>query len=470
MNFILIIPFALIISACSSDKNKEQKQVNQNLKPKTQTSFQTGIIIDNTKSKLNPSYSFSLYLPKNYSSKNKYPVIYIFDSHAHGKLPIVLYHELAEEFGYILIASNNSKNGLSPEISNNITSTLINECNKDFSIDLEQVYTMGFSGGARIASSIAINKGGIAGVIVCGAGLAGNTSLTNKSFHFMSLVGNEDFNYFEILNLNNHLTSMQIKNNICVFDGNHDWPDTEIMKEAFFWLELKSMQSGKKSVDSLLINSITEILETKILKAENDIQIIKQFEYNKKAINFLEGLADVTQYKLNIIKIENSRNYINAKQGQLEDISFETNLQYKYSQAFQSQSINWWKKEILRINKQIKTNKHQSLIYKRLLNYLSLISYMYSEQTIKSNDFLNAEKFLQIYELVDPTNSEVYYLKAIFHIKQGNKQKAIESLYQAINNGFEDLDRLNQEYDFISIKQTDEFRKITDKLDLKSHE
>ena len=118
------------------------------------------------------------------------------------------------------------------------------------------------------------------------------------------------------------------------------------------------------------------------------------------------------------------------------------------------------------MNQQIKNNKNpqQSLVFKRVINYLSLIAYMYSDKTVKTNDYANANKFLQIYELVDPTNSEVYYLKATVYIKQGNKQKAIESLNLAVKNGFEDLKRLNEDLEFESIRQTAEFKEIIENL------
>ncbi|MCF8298771.1 MAG: hypothetical protein K9J13_14580 [Saprospiraceae bacterium] len=467
LKLFLLITVIFAFIACSSD-HKSKKPIKQKEKKETkvQESFETGIVLKDIKCRQNPTYSFALYLPKSYSIANKFPVIYIFDSHAKGKYPVELYKDLAEKYGYILIGSNNSENGLAPEISNNITTTLINECNSRFSIDIKQVFTMGFSGGARVASSIAINKGGIAGVIACGAGLAGDKTINNTNFHFMGMVGKQDFNYMEILNLENQLINMQIKNNICVFDGKHEWPTDETMEEAFKWLEINSMKSGLKSPDNLLVENVKQNFDSKIKKAEDKKHFLEQFEYNKKAINFLDGLTDVISYKSKIIAIETSKEYINERQKQLENFSLEAGLQNKYAQAFQTQNISWWKREINSMNQQIKSNKNpeQSLIFKRVINYLSLIAYMYSDKTVKTNDFANADKFLQIYELVDPTNSEVYYLKATVNIKQGNKQKAIENLKLAIKIGFEDLKRLNADLEFESIRQTVEFKEMIEKL------
>jgi len=455
-----------IIGCSSNQKNKHQEQ-QQPKEESTQESFQTGILIEDIKCKQNSAYSFSLYLPKIYSIDKKFPAIYIFDSHARGKMPVELYKDLAEKYGYILIASNNSKNGLSPEISNNITSTLIGECSIRFSIDSRQVYTMGFSGGARVAGSIAINQGGIAGVIACGAGLPSNPNFANKNFHFMAMVGNKDFNYLEILNVEQQLSSLNIKNNICVFDGKHEWPKKETMEEAFQWLELNSMKNTFKIIDYSLIDKVKEFLDVKIKNASDNKQIIEEYDYNKKAINFLDGLTNITKYESRIVNIETSEKYLNAKQNQNNNFSLETGLQQKYSQAFQTQNTKWWKNEINQINKFIKINKNpkQSLVYERVKSYLSLIAYMYSDKTVKINDFANAKKFLQIYQMVDPTNSEIYYLKATIYNKQGNKQKTFENLNFAIDNGFEDSQRLNEDIEFSAIRQTKEFKQLIERLE-----
>jgi len=382
-------------------------------------------------------------------------------------MPVELYKDLAEKYGYILIASNNSKNGLSPEVSKNITSTLLSECSIRFSIDSRQVYTMGFSGGARVAGSIAINQGGIAGVIACGAGLPSNANFANKNFHFMVMVGNKDFNYLEILNVEQQLSSLNIKNNICVFDGKHEWPKKETMEEVFRWLELNSMKNTFKIIDYSLVDKVKEFIDVKIKNASDNKQIIEEYDYNKKAINFLDGLTDITKYESRILNIETSEEYLNAKQNQNNNFSLETGLQQKYSQAFQTQNTKWWQNEINQINKFIKINKNpkQSLVYERVKSYLSLIAFMYSDKTVKMNNFANAEKFLQIYQMVDPTNSEVYYLKATIFNKQGNKQKTFENLNFAIDNGFEDLQRLNEDIEFSSIRQTKEFKQLIEKLE-----
>jgi len=50
-------------------------------------------------------------LPSYYGPEKQWPIIYIFEHAARGRLPVGIFKKTAEEFGYILMASNNSRNG-----------------------------------------------------------------------------------------------------------------------------------------------------------------------------------------------------------------------------------------------------------------------------------------------------------------------------------------------------------------------
>src|ERR1043165_9117236 len=55
--------------------------------------------------------SYALYLPAAYTPARKYPVLYFFDPGARGAVPVERFKEAAEKYGYILVGSNNSRNG-----------------------------------------------------------------------------------------------------------------------------------------------------------------------------------------------------------------------------------------------------------------------------------------------------------------------------------------------------------------------
>ena len=94
-----------------------------------------------------------------------------------------------------------------------------------FAIDDKRVYLTGFSGGARVATTLAARLAGrVAGVIGCGAGLAeGLEPSSSLPFIYYGTVGNEDFNYSEMRQLDRALESAGVAHRVEVFEGAHSW-------------------------------------------------------------------------------------------------------------------------------------------------------------------------------------------------------------------------------------------------------
>src|SRR5438128_767224 len=67
-------------------------------------------------------------------------------------------------------------------------------------IDPRRVYTAGFSGGGRVATSVALSLGdAIAGVVACGGGFPSSvTPSKTVTFALFATAGTDDFNYPEM--------------------------------------------------------------------------------------------------------------------------------------------------------------------------------------------------------------------------------------------------------------------------------
>lgn len=91
-----------------------------------------GIVIEKVTCEANSSQSYSLYLPSTYTPQKKWPVIYAFDPDARGDLPVNLFKEAAEKYGYIIAGSNNSQNGMQTVTFQTAVSALIIDTRKRF--------------------------------------------------------------------------------------------------------------------------------------------------------------------------------------------------------------------------------------------------------------------------------------------------------------------------------------------------
>src|SRR3974390_1522727 len=74
--------------------------------------FPAGQIIPRVVCAADPSQSYALYLPSTFSNGRKWPIVCVVDPAARGPLAAEVVRAAAEKYGYIVAASNNSRNGL----------------------------------------------------------------------------------------------------------------------------------------------------------------------------------------------------------------------------------------------------------------------------------------------------------------------------------------------------------------------
>ena len=109
-----------------------------------------GQIVERVEALSDSSQSYALYLPSNYTPNRKWPVLYAFDPAARGRVPVERFKEAAEKYGWIVLGSNNSRNG--PwNVVVNAWNAMLTDTHQRFAIDDERSYATGFSGGARAA-------------------------------------------------------------------------------------------------------------------------------------------------------------------------------------------------------------------------------------------------------------------------------------------------------------------------------
>jgi dienelactone hydrolase len=376
-----IILLSFIVLSCS---NTQKKQKHSNFK------VDKGKVVEKIYCTTDSTQSYAIYIPSKYDENRQWSIVYAFDSHAKGKIPVNKYKNIAEKYSFILVASNNSQNGTPPEITDEYVKTLFEDTKSKLNINQNQIYTLGFSGGARVASKIALSNNEIKGVIACGAGFPQIDKPIEKKFNFVAVVGNEDFNYLELKNLDRQLNQTVLNHKLIIFEGKHEWPPENIIDEAFSFVK-----TGINNSTPTTFNN------------EED---------QKEKMELIE--------------------------------------QQKYLNDFSSKDLTWWKKETTRIFNIINTskNKEEKLMLQRLMNFSSLIAYMHTTESIKAKKLNEALMFDEIYKLVDPKNSEHAYLAAQIYTLIGDKNKAIDALNQANKLGFDDYDRLSKDEILFSLK------------------
>jgi len=212
-----------------------------------------GRIVDAVKCATDPSQSYALFVPSNYSPNRNWSVIFALDPAARGRVPVERYQAAAEKYGYIVAGSNTSRNG-SMAASLAAVQAMVEDVSKRFAVDSKRVYLTGLSGGARVAMQVAMMSGSqIAGVIASSAGFPNGESRKSVPFAIFTTAGIEDFNYLEMRVLDGAVTS---PHRLAIFEGGHAWPPSETAVEAVEWMEVQAMKTGRRTRDEALINAI----------------------------------------------------------------------------------------------------------------------------------------------------------------------------------------------------------------------
>lgn len=211
-----------------------------------------GKVIPEVKCAADASQSYALYLPSQYRADRSWSVILAFDPGGRGRVPVERLQAAAETYGYIVAGSNNSRNG--PwQVSATAAQALWNDVFSRLSIDPRRVYLAGFSGGARVATAVALSTGRVAGVIASSAGFPNAQPRQSAPFAVFGTAGTDDFNYQEMREVDRRLTSAH---RVVIFEGGHDWLPASLAPEALAWLELQAMRSGLRPRDEALIDQI----------------------------------------------------------------------------------------------------------------------------------------------------------------------------------------------------------------------
>jgi pimeloyl-ACP methyl ester carboxylesterase len=184
--------------------------------------------------------AYALYLPSHYSPDRQWKLILAFDPRGQGRQGVEALQTAAEKYGYIVAGSNNSRNG-PPQISLTAAQAMWTDVGKRFSINPKRIYTAGLSGGARIAMKVAFDHDEIAGVIASSAGFPPGHRRSDLRFVVFGTAGTEDFNYLEMRQLDQELSS---PHRVVIFEGGHQWLPSSLAVQAVEWLEFQAAHPG----------------------------------------------------------------------------------------------------------------------------------------------------------------------------------------------------------------------------------
>jgi dienelactone hydrolase len=226
--------------------------------PETPTppTLPTGQVVDSVVCLRDPTQTYALYLPTGYRSDRQWPVLYAFDPAARGRVPVALFREAAERLGYVVVGSNNSRNGPAEPVFKAIEAVWI-DTHTRLAVDPKRVYTTGMSGGTFPALTLGAQKA--VAVIACAGALdASRLSPSTTGIDWLGIAGNADFNYASNKAMVKTLAERGVVARFETFEGGHGWPPEDVAARALEWLQLSAIRKGTRPADAAFIHSYHE--------------------------------------------------------------------------------------------------------------------------------------------------------------------------------------------------------------------
>ncbi len=420
-----------------------------------------GRVLDRITCEADETQSYALYVPSTYSVEKKWPAIFCFDPSARGLIPVERLKVAAEKYGYIVAASLNSRNG--PWAQNAAAAdAMVRDVTTHFSVDRERIYTVGMSGGARVATSIAMS--GVAkGVIACGAGfpvLPGGIP-KQVSFAFFGVAGVEDFNYAELQRLDTDLADRKAVHRIISFPGGHIWAPATILTEGVEWLEVQAMRTGTRSKDDALIETL---FRTRLAKVPTSPEL-ERWKALQSLVTDFDGLVDTTPFAKEVAALASTRAVKDELKTERRWLIREDELLSELGNTATAGAERKLSlaKELRRKADAPQDSAERRMIRRAIASYSSMARET-ARGFFEQKDYDNAEAYLEFGVALRPDHKAVWFDLARAHAFNGNRKRALESLEQAVVVGYSNTAQAESEPAFAKLRSDPRFQTALEKM------
>jgi dienelactone hydrolase len=415
--------------------------------------------------------SYALYLPSSFSPGRKWPIIYVFDPAARGEVAVEAVRAAAEKFGYIVAASNNSHNG--PMADSLVAANAVwRDTQQRFPVDDRRLYLAGMSGGARLATTIALSCNTcVAGVIANAAGFPhGDHPARKPQFAYFGAVGNADFNYGEFVELRKALDADGARYRIRIFEGQHGWAPPEVWEEALDWMDIQAMSAGIVPRDATRIRETAdkELAEARELERKKDwLESLRRYE---SLVSDFKELTDVSAAENSVALLRGDKTVKVAEKE--ESSALEHQAQISDPLAARMHALGSGKGDVddaalrqdladlkKRADASRSSNELKALVVRRALSGLVIEAYEAGENSLDQKDYWAALIYFDLASAGSASPAWAHYERARVYAIMSEKKNMLGELRLALAGGFHDASALNAS-EFQPFKELAEFQAL----------
>jgi tetratricopeptide (TPR) repeat protein len=439
--------------------------------PALAADFPKGKVVDKVECAATPGETYALYLPSGYKADRAWPVLYILDPRARGSLAAEKFRAAAEKHGYILASSNSSQSDVAGDPNTRAMRAMWTDTHSRFSIDDRRAYAAGFSGTVRAAINLArAVPGTIAGIVGAGAGYPFESApRKGDPFVFFGTIGDKDFNWYEMMDLEPRLVSAGVTHRIEIFDGVHQWPPEPLAIRALDWMELQAMKAGTRAKDPALVEALWKDALERARAAEAAGDLFQAHRIWSGAAADFAGLRDTAEAAGKAAALAANpalQREIKDRENRLKkDKEFLARAPQSLGGVNASSAISALKIHDLRKRAESGATLDERLSAKRVLNTLGVQTGFYlPQQYTASKQWDRVIFFYTVAAEIDPEDASNYYGRAAAYAQKGDRKRAVADLRKAVEKGYKDLPALEKDAAFDSVRQDEGYKEVVRSL------
>lgn len=437
-----------------------------------ETLISKGVVVDSLTVQDSISESFSIYIPKDFENGETWPVLVLFDPEGRGRSTAQLFRSIAEEQGYIIIASNEILNKTSLQTNLPVAARLIERLLISIPANPSMIYVGGLQEGAQLASATPLIYKEIRGVLAVGDAWI-NTELTEKMkpFFFSAVAGDEDAGLFKLQAFLEYYKREKYPTEINFFDGKNDeWPDTFVLSNAVSAFTLDALAKGLREKDQGFVQNLFE----KELKSAEMLRRQRTYLRAYEKLEQIENKYSLFDVDLNKLKdrqkeLRRNRAYKQQRRDFRRAESLEGAKQEEYRQLMDMdiistnfENIGWWEYQMEELQEKAeKGNLAEKKVYNRLQDFLKELTRSHFDIIMESQAGIDIKIFISVLRTaIDKEDPEAYLKIISLAGHDGDHQTALLYLEDLLKTGFDDMEALYDIEGILDLKLSREYNDL----------
>jgi tetratricopeptide (TPR) repeat protein len=427
-------------------------------------------LVENVAARSDPTQTYTLFLPRTYDPSKTHPLLLVFDPRGRGTQAATIFQAGAEEYGWIVISSNQTRSDGSTEPNDRAVRALLEETSR-YAVDEKRIYATGFSGTAILAWGVGIVTKRLAGVIAVGGRYVESVPPSRFNFAHYGFAGHRDFNNREMRLVEERLDGEgRIPHRFQPFDGDHRWIPPELAREAIGWMEVLA---GNARIRNAVFNE--DVSAADALQGLDALRryraILRTYDSSTRNERERETLERI---RARVVALEND----SAVQRSLAEEKKWDEFEADYGEAvfaripalfasLRAQETPPNAADVARafrvpdLRRRAARGGAEGMAAGRLLEAVyGQTSFYLLRPLFASGQYALAAAVLGVAVDLHPERPDAWYNLGAAQARAGNRRQALAALQRSIDAGFRDAKGLASDDDYASLRRDRRFQEL----------